>query len=143
MSTTARQKIDRIPAGNQYEGYVWLSNATAPKVYVPGRPFTDDFPANDIPADAIPFVVEAWLYDKGERMSYAIRYLNGSYVRIAYNLELSSGPGRSYRAHDIPGFQDFHSIEHWVAEKDERCDNMEVLRHAWTAFAGFKNPVKK
>jgi CRISPR type III-associated protein (TIGR04423 family) len=134
MSNTkanSREAKKRIPAGN-YEGYLWFSDEQAPHIFHPTDDFTDDFSAK-----AIPFVVEGWLYDRANAVSYAIRYLDGKYLRTAYHLSASEERSIEYVAHDLKGVKTFRVVEHWAPEEDPYCAGMSVLRHAWTAFAGF------
>jgi CRISPR type III-associated protein (TIGR04423 family) len=139
MSTTTqtRQVIEKIPASSQYEGYLWPSDAERPDVFHPGADFTDDFSAT-----AIPFIVEGWLYDKAEQKSYAIRYLDGKYIRTEYDLAATDKHRIEYQAHDLQPVTRFRVAEHWAPEEDPNCARMEVLRHAWTAFAGFASSNK-
>jgi CRISPR type III-associated protein (TIGR04423 family) len=140
MSTTpkARQELTLIPAGNQYEGYIWHSDAERPTVFRPGDDFTDSFSAA-----AIPFIIEGWLYDRMNNVSYAIRYLDGNYLRTEYDLSATNERPITYQAHDLQPVTQFQVVEHWAPEPDPNCADMEVLRHAWTAFAGFASPSKK
>lgn len=134
----ARQTVAKIPAGKQYEGYFWKSNTEKPMVFHPGDDFKDDFEAA-----AIPFIVEGWLYDTQTNKSYAIRYLDGQYVRTEYDLATPKAHPITYQAHDLQPITHFQVVEHWAPEEDENCARMEVLRHAWTAFAGFAQSTKK
>lgn len=134
MSTTsqAQRVLEQVPPGNQYEGYLWFSDKESPKVYRHGDDFTDGFSAT-----AIPFIVEGWFYDKAEQKSYAIRYLDGKYIRTEYDLAATDKHRIEYQAHDLQPVTRFRVAEHWAPEEDLNCAGMEVLRHAWTAFAGF------
>ncbi|SEP60605.1 TIGR04423 family type III CRISPR-associated protein [Neolewinella agarilytica] len=140
MSTEHKHRkiVSRIPAGNQYEGYVWMSDEQKPKVYHQGDAFTEDFSP-----DATPFVVEGWLYDQANDTSYAIRYLDGKYIRVKYDLSAAEQDAITYQAHDLQPETHFRVKEYWAPKPDPNCAGMDVLRHAWTAFAGFANPPKK
>ncbi|MBC6995247.1 TIGR04423 family type III CRISPR-associated protein [Neolewinella lacunae] len=140
MSTpsNSRRILDQIPTGNQYEGYLWYSDKDKPAVFQPGKDFTDDFSPT-----TIPFIVEGWLYDRENQKSYAIRYLDGQYLRTEYDLAATEEAPIEYQAHDLQPITHFKVVEHWSPEEDENCAEMEVLRHAWTAFAGFAHPTKK
>jgi CRISPR type III-associated protein (TIGR04423 family) len=133
----ARRTVAQIPPGNQYEGYLWYSDAQKPIVYQPGKAFQDDFVAS-----AIPFVVEGWLYHQVANKSYAIRYLDGKYIRTEYDLSVAEKEMVTYQAHDLQPITQFRVKEYWAPEEDPNCDYMEVLRHTWTAFAGFVHPKK-
>lgn len=127
---------DRIPLGN-YEGYLWYSDAEKPKVFPRDGAFTDD-----LETATIPFVVEGWLYDRENDKSYAIRYVDGKYLRVAYDLTLTDKQRTEYVAHDLGDIKSFSVAEYWAPEPDDHCAGMPVLRHAWTAFAGFASPKK-
>jgi len=135
-TTKNRAALERIPAGN-YEGYLWYSDAEAPKVFPRDGAFTDD-----LETATIPFVVEGWLYDRENDTSYAIRYVDGKYLRVAYDLTLVDNQRTEYVAHDLGDIKAFSVAEHWAPEEDPYCAKMPVLRHAWTAFAGFASPKK-
>lgn len=135
-TTKNREALERIPSGN-YEGYLWFSDEQKPKVFPRDGAFTDD-----LESKVIPFVVEGWLYDRENNKSYAIRYLDGEYLRTAYDLAATSEAPVEYMAHDLEGIETFKVVEHWAPEPDPYCAKMPVLRHAWTAFAGFANPTK-
>lgn len=128
---------DRIPAGD-YEGYLWYSDAQKPKVFPRDGAFTDD-----LESETIPFVVEGWLYDQANDTSYAIRYLDGKYIRVKYDLFAAEQDAITYQAHDLQPETHFRVKEYWSPEPDPNCASMKVFRHAWTAFAGFANPLKK
>jgi CRISPR type III-associated protein (TIGR04423 family) len=145
MSTTSqngRKKVagGRLPAGNQYEGYLWFSDQQSPEVYLKGDAFADEYEPT-----ANPFIVEGWLYDHVTNKSYAIRHQNGAYLRTEYDLDVIAKDQQpiKYRAHDIESADYYHVVEHWAPEPDPNCEEMPVLRHAWTAFAGFVHPKEK
>lgn len=133
-----REIVGRIPAGNQYEGYIWMSGEQKPKVFPRDGAFTDD-----LESKTLPFVVEGWLYDRANDTSYAIRYLDGKYIRVKYDLSVAEKEAITYQAHDLYPIMQFQVKEYWAPEPDDNCAGMKVLRHAWTAFAGFANPPKK
>ena len=136
-TSNGRTKVDRIPSGTNYEGYLWESNEEVPDIYHVGEAFEDDFEASQNP-----FIVEGWLYDAAANKSYAIRYLDGQYLRVEHDLSVSETTEIKYQAHDLKDVSRFKVVEHWVPEDDDNCAGMPVLRHAWTAFAGFVPSTK-
>lgn len=128
-----------IPEGDQYEGYLWYSDAEKPVVYHRGKvPLGHDaFTENA-------FVVEGWLYDQAQQISYGIRWIDGEYRVHRYALNDSGGEytEQRYLAHDLGEIAKFNTKTYWQAEADERCGGMEVLTARWTAFAGFVNDQK-
>jgi CRISPR type III-associated protein (TIGR04423 family) len=136
---TLRRTLGRIPDGSNYEGYLWLSDEQVPDDYQVGEVFSDD-----LESAAIPYVVEGWLYDTQTEKSYAIRYHKGEYIRTEYDLANAAERNRlqSYIAHDLDAPK-YWVVEQWAPVEDKTCAGMEVLRHTWTAFAGFTKPTKK
>ena len=130
-------KKERIPDGQQYEGYLWSSDKQKPRVFHPGVAFTDDFEPTDNP-----FIVEGWLYDKVAGKSYSISYVDGHYFRTEYDLKQADKKPIVYQAHDLQAVTHYCVREYWHPQVDDNCAGMEVLRHAWTAFAGFANSNK-
>lgn len=58
-----------------YEGYYWLSDREEP-VIVNGT----NLPVDNYPEGSIPFIIEAYVYDKTKRESYSVRYADGKYI---------------------------------------------------------------
>ncbi len=113
-----------------YTGYLWYSDAKEPKLYyLTEKEFEFDDSTN-------PFVVEGWLIDKDKELSYSIQYINGEYVIRKYNindLEHIESTEKIY----IPSFKGFKEIvfnQYWRPQKDELCENMEVLVPAEFVF---------
>ena len=133
-----RTKVDAIPKGQQYTGYLWCTDAQTPQIFL-----HDVTEFSEALLTKHPFVIEGWLYDADRRCSYAIRWVDGAYVRTRYDLsDISEEHERVYLAHDLKFIEKFRVVEHWETHPDPLCEGLEVLRPAWTAFAGFVESKK-
>lgn len=118
------------------EGYLWWSDQQEPKVY--------EGDALDISLDESknPFVVEGQLFDKEEKKSYSIKYVDGQYLVNIYKVEDSDftnpdNETKSYLSNrmDNPRLM---FLCYWEEKKDENCMNMPVLTFTKNVFVGFK-----
>lgn len=128
-----QDKIE-IPSSGTMEGYVWWSDQTSPQVYEQGT-----FGGLESRASDNPFVIEAQLYDDKERVSYGIKHVDGHYIVCKHEgVERNASEEQSYVAHRMPNVGGLVFRQEWVAEKDELCEGMEVLRPSAVVFVGFK-----
>ena len=121
---------------NKCEGYLWWSDQQEPKVYQDEQ--------IDIILDETknPFVVEGQLYDKEEKKSYSIKYVDGQYLINIYKVEdgdltnMDNEPKcfLSYRM----GGRWLKFLRYWEEKKDENCMDMPVLTFTKSVFIGFK-----
>lgn len=123
--------ITEIPAC-KYEGYVWLSDATAPVVLN-----NESFDFESIKTN--PFVIEALLYSPGEDVSIHVQHTD-EYQIFEYNLkafsqrEISEKVYLSHRLKDVTKLK-FKQL--WMPEMDNNCEDMEVLTLKAIVFCGF------
>jgi CRISPR type III-associated protein (TIGR04423 family) len=132
-----KSKIDQfntIPSRHHYEGYLWWSDETSPRIYK-GEIVTE------WPATNNPFIIEGQLFDKANRKSYSIRFVDGDYLIQCFDLnELESLDSieKEYLPNRIEGVHKLCFKEFWRPEKDDLCEGMEVLKPAEFVFIGFK-----
>ena len=125
MKTTSK-----IPSG-RYQGYIWMSDQSQPRVIDGQFEGMNLEPAN-------PFVIEARLYDLDNRLSYAIHFHDGAYCACVYNVDELPQVEQSY----IPSFKDapgrllFANV--WREENDPLCEGMSVLVPCESIFIGYK-----
>lgn len=126
---------------NQCEGYLWWSDQQEPKVY------QDE--AIDICLDETknPFVVEGQLYDKGEKKSYSIKYVDGQYLINIYEVkdEDFNNPDNETKCYLSNRMVDkrLKFLRYWEEKKDENCMGMPVLTFTKNVFVGFKEKEEK
>lgn len=125
-----------IPAGT-YEGYLWPSDQPRPRVLL-GESIT----ALTLTDGENPFTVEGVLWAPATSTSIAIRYIDGQYH--IYNKVVTAEERAAednvvtYLPHRLDGVAALRFLRRWKAEKDELCENMEVLRLQDTVFIGFE-----
>lgn len=127
-------KIDEIPEA-VYQGYYWMSDKDKPTTLD-----NKDF-SNQLDANINPFIIEAQLYDEATRTSICVKYVDGEYVANSYqlpeNVSTDEYTEQVYIAHRLEGVSRLRFYRHWVAETDELCENMQVLKPKELIFAGF------
>lgn len=118
------------------EGYLWWSDQQEPKVY--------DGDALDISLDGTqnPFVAEGQLYDKEEKKSYSIKYVDGQYFINIYKVEPSDltnrdNENKAFLSNRMDG-RWLKFLRYWEEKKDENCMGMPVLTFTKNVFVGFK-----
>lgn len=118
------------------EGYLWWSDREEPEIY--------DGKALDISIDETknPFVVEGQIYDKEEKTSYSIKYVNGQYLINIYKVETSDftnkdNEPKNFLSNRMDG-RWLKFLRYWEEKKDENCMGMPVLAFTKNVFIGFK-----
>lgn len=138
---------DNILSGT-YEGYYWLNNATAPEV-LEASPFPTELGKLD--ATVNPFIIEAQLFDKENKKSISVKYVDGTYILNEYDLaekesaDQSDGDGccftlKEYFANRMNG-KKLIFRQYWKPVEDPLCEGMSVLQPSEMVFVGFQ-PVK-
>jgi CRISPR type III-associated protein (TIGR04423 family) len=118
------------------EGYLWWSDQQIPQVY------QDE--ALDICLDETknPFVVEGQLYDRECRQSYSIKYVDGQYLIIIYNVAERDFANPDNEQKDFlsnrMGDRRLKFLRYWEEKEDENCIGMPVLTFTKNVFVGFK-----
>lgn len=133
-------KIDKIPEA-VYQGYYWMSNEDKPET-LNNKNFS-----NQLDASINPFIIEAQLYDDATRTSISVKYVDGEYIANSYQLperiKQEEYTEQIYTAHRLEDVSHLRFYRHWVAEVDELCEGMEVLKPKELIFAGFVGKEKK
>lgn len=135
------KKLTEIDPEQKYEGYLWWSHATSPEVYQNQQ--LPEWPEEK----SNPFIIEGQLYDKSNKKSFSIRFVDGEYIIRKYDLEkmeleIQEKKCESIVKKYIPNrfpdnikkicFQEF-----WRPQEDDLCEGMNVLQPAETVFVGF------
>lgn len=122
-----------------YEGYIWMSDATKPTVYYPATPINivlDD--------KANPFILEGELYDARRGESISFRFADGHYfinkipITQEYLKESEYVTKKEFIAQRMPNIGKLKYLQFWEEIKDPLCENMETLQPSNLAFVGFK-----
>lgn len=133
-----RAKINNIPAGTSYEGYVWMSDKTTPDV-IEGA--MDEV---ELSPDKNPFIIESRLFDTTARTSYSVKYVDGEYQAFRYDpdemlkekdMEVESKRYLPNRMEDVKAL---YFLRFWRGVKDSLCEDMEVLQPSELVFVGFQ-----
>jgi CRISPR type III-associated protein (TIGR04423 family) len=118
------------------EGYLWWSDRQEPEIY--------DGDALDISLDKAknPFVVEGQIYDKEEKKSYSIKYVDGQYLINKYKVETGDltnkdNDPKCFLSNRMGG-RWLKFLRYWEEKKDENCMDMPVLTFTKSVFIGFK-----
>lgn len=130
-----------IPLNNNYQGYLWWSSEKKPEVYneqnLPGFP----------ESTANPFIIEGNLYDKENRISYLIRFIDGAYLVYRFNPDdftTIEKTEKEYLPKHFPvEIKKLCFTEYWEPKPDEYCEGMPVLKPTAVVFTGFKTKEDK
>lgn len=128
--------MDKIKNGT-YQGYVWMSNAEKPEI------IQGEF---DKSLDPLfnPFIIEGFLYNESDGISYSIKYVDGNYLIIETKVDEEKYFESKEEFYANPklqeqGIKKLKFYREWVAVKDELCaGNMEVLQPGKLVFVGFE-----
>ena len=126
------QEIDKLP----YTGYLWHSDQENPVKVTKDQ--TVDFSKVDIN----PFIIEGNLFNEQEQISISIRHDGTKPIITRADLKKAKALGielkkQNFIAHRIEGVEKLQFTQAWKAEKDEFCNDLEVLKPAWSVFTGF------
>ena len=120
-------------------GYLWLSNESIPslkRIYDNAAIDTSVFDCEKS------FVAEGLLYDDNAKLSYQIKFINGSYQIFENESEPKQGEevsSKSYIAHRINGVKKLKFNQIYAPKEDkECCRNMQVLTLDRVVFVGFE-----
>jgi CRISPR type III-associated protein (TIGR04423 family) len=126
-------KLSEIDLNQNYQGYLWWSNQPKPKVYnmepLPGWRESKN-----------PFIIEGQLYDDSNKKSYSIRFTDGEYVVLCFDLNSLTGLEyikKEYLSNRLDGVNKIYFEEFWKTINDDLCEGMDVLQPAETVFVGF------
>lgn len=120
-----------------YQGYLWASDKSEPKVYynefISGLSFNN----NDNP-----FIIEGQLINIDDNISYSIKYVDGEYIFKEYDINQLNKIRTSYIDKEyLSNKMGEHKMgirHYWEGNKDQYCENYEVLQPAENVFIGLK-----
>lgn len=121
----------------KYQGYIWMSDDTQPKLYHNEKIDKTLFESKN------PFVIEAQLYDEDNMLSYSMKTVDGKLLINKYEVkeddfnsedvkELSFVPNRMEKVEKLK------FLQYWTPEKDDYCNGKEVLQPSALVFTGLK-----
>ncbi len=138
-------KLLQIDLTRSYEGYFWMSNNPTPMVFTKDKPlgiYLQEYgqPMTQLVYQENPFIVEGLLFDASDRLSCAIKFVDGQYLIHQEKVDPSalSTSVKSYLAQRMPEVEKLKFLQQWIEEKDPLCENMPVLKPARLVFIGFK-----
>lgn len=137
--------VKEINITKDFQGYIWMSDQTKPEVF--------DFNNEKLLVlddNKNPFVIEGQLYDKTQKKSYSIKYVDGKYIVMPYDVtddEVKNA--KSYYPNRMSKKLLFY--QRWEVMKDNEgkengddyCENIPVLEPAGLVFVGFGEQVRK
>lgn len=137
MNTYCRslKSLEEIP-DIAYDGYIWVSDENKPR-RISQRTELLSFKDN-------PFIVEGHLKSADETVSISIKDAGG--VKLFHQFDLTAIAALpadqkteiSLLVHRLTEVDKIRLTTVWLPEKDEACDNMDVLRPAMKVFNGFE-----
>ena len=129
--------IHDIPK-EKFEGYIWYSDTSRPRVFI-----GDEEVTVEERSDA--FIIEGLLWNPKKRTSYNIYFHDGQQHVCKYDVTTAALEGKEdvttedYVTHRIPGVARLSFVRYWLPEKDEMCEDFEVLVPGQLVFVGFNN----
>ena len=120
---------------SRYEGYIWYSDRQQPNLIEPNNDF-----GLEIAENGNPFVIEGQLFDRANKLSISIKYVDGKYITkqlLLTNFVSMRYENKEYYANRMNG-RKLYFRQYWQAEPDALCEGMEVLQPAELIFVGFK-----
>lgn len=118
----------------KYEGYLWQSDQSKPRIIEEGAPLSLTLTDGENP-----FIVEGLLWNREENTSIQIRYVDGKYFIATYEVKQEELAGSvPYLPHRLPGVKALKFLRQWEEVKDELCENMPTLQLKANIFVGFE-----
>ena len=140
--------IAEISEDQKYIGYLWLSNSKTPEEY--HNPSDISKFLENIADDKNPFIIEGQLYSRDAKKSYSIKYVDGKHIVVEYDLSNFPENWADLKKEDLKKFvpnrltaSKIVFLQYWEPQKDEFCQNMEVLQPAALVFLGFEYELKE
>lgn len=127
-------KIDELPEVI-YEGYIWMSDKTEPRKIISKSQLQVE--------EKNPFIVEGFLISEDRNISISLSSMNGMLKIYQFDLNLINAlpenqkTENSYLTHRFEDAK-ISFITVWLPEKDNLCQDMEVLRPRMRVFNGFE-----
>lgn len=133
--------IKNIDFSLSYEGYLWMSNETHPRVFdLESKVDAHLFDTKN------PFVVEGYLFNKQTGISISIKYIDGRYyiynnVVVASDLNSKDIDFVYYLTQRMNTTDKQWAVflRYWKEKADSSCLGMNVLEVEKEVFIGFKS----
>lgn len=116
---------------DNFEGYILLSDKE-PRI-LESAPLPDF----DLLCNRGNFIVESALFCKSRNECICIRQINDSFLVQRFCLE--SYPHKNFERFITIDNRVAKIAQIWEAELDENCENLPVLKHKFSIFAGFES----
>jgi len=140
-------KLGDIDKNCKYEGYFWLSDENQPIVFTGEKTLNAECIAHKNGNKLInpllsknPFLIEGQLFNRKDKISFSIKYIDGEYVIKKFSLseeEIHNSDRQQYLSRRMNGRKLFF-IQRWKEEKDALCEGFTVLIPRDFVFVGFK-----
>lgn len=137
--------VKEININKDYQGYVWMSDQSQPDVFD-----CDTERLLVLDNNKNPFVIEGQLYNKTSNKTFSIKYVDGEYIVVQYNVtEDDIKNANSYFPNRMA--KKLRFSQRWEVMKnneckengDDYCENMPVLEPTGLVFVGFGEQVRK
>jgi CRISPR type III-associated protein (TIGR04423 family) len=121
----------------KYQGYVWYSDQSSPQVIL-----NQEFEL-ELDERTNPFVVEGYLYSVEQSLSHVVKFVDGKYIHVTYdlsNLEGSDFVENAYYPVSDKAFGKRKLVfrQYWKEQSDDLCAGMKVRVPAENVFMGFR-----
>jgi CRISPR type III-associated protein (TIGR04423 family) len=128
--------MNKIKFENRYQGYLWISDRKEPITF-------EDAPVSFDFEQVNPFVIEGQLYDDANKKSFSIKYVDGEYLVVEYDVKaLDNACDSNVTVKYLSNRMEERMLrfrQYWRPQKDKLCENMDVLTPAEFVFVGFKS----
>lgn len=132
--------VKDINITKDFQGYIWMSDQSKPEVFD-----CDKERLLVLANNQNPFIIEGQLYDKTHKKSYSLKYVDGEYFVMQYDVtEDDVKNANSYFPNRMTKKLRFN--QRWEVMKDKGdkyCENMPVLEPTGLVFVGFGEQVRK
>jgi CRISPR type III-associated protein (TIGR04423 family) len=126
--------MNKIEIAKKCEGYIWYSDKPQPeKIAAEQYSLELDESKN-------PFVVEGQIYSEDANASYSIKYVDGKYIVIKYELDKlgKNYDEKSFIANRLENVARIKFRQYWKRVEDDLCEGMITLVPAEYVFVGFE-----
>ncbi len=137
--------VKEINITKDFQGYIWMSDQSKPEMFD-----CDKERLLILDNNKNPFVIEGQLYDKTHKKSYSVKYVDGEYLVMPYDVtDNEVKNANSYFPNRMTKKLFFYQRWEVIKDKkskekgDEYCENMPVLEPTGFVFVGFGEQVRK
>lgn len=128
-------KIDKVEK-SKYEGYLWYSDSTEPKVY------NHEDLELELDNKHNPFIVEGQLFDSKRNISISIKFVDGEYIINQYTVSENDYNKcnvtiKEYCAYRMKDVKKLRFLQYWKEIPNVLCEKMSVLQPVELVFVGF------